>query len=141
MVRYGLVGVFVVDSNLTIKTVYVSPSRFDELLKQSLLYLLAWVQRTTLVAPKYNNIKALLSNGINMNYELNNKLIMDYLTRSSEDRRPLVDINNKNGKFGHQDMVGSSVYITETGACYYLFVDVKHGEHVDTIPLLSLNNV
>lgn len=150
MVKYGLVGSFVVDRNMTIRTVSVNKIKFNEMLKKSILHILAWIQRTALISNKFPNLRSLLIDGVSFDYELNRKLILYYATRTSTEKINIEDIKNTKGHHCSSQIINNNIYISAIphgdkinieDTKYMIFVEIEHEKHKDIVPLLSLNDL
>lgn len=146
---YGLIATFAVDRRISIKTVKVTRDVYDKMLRQSLIYLLGWAQRTVLLSDRGFALKEKLTRGVSLNYEFNRYLISYYEMVDGSRRWPSLPISNDRGNYGAKDVCDAPLIVTQVDSDKYLvFVPIRHGAlgpesegHVDLIPLLSLYDV
>lgn len=132
---YGLIRTFVLDKKMTIKTILVSSAVAPQLLRNSILRLLSWIQRTSLVTKGHYTLKENLEKGVIFNYETNKKLINYYLNNNSVE----PSLSTITGKYSINDIVGNEIYVTkQTNDIYILMVKINHNNHTDIVPILSL---
>jgi hypothetical protein len=140
---YGFTGSFVVDKSMNIKTVRVGEKTFKKMLKYSILRLLAWLQRTMLIAREHYNLKRKLIQGIKMNYDLNKSLINYYLCMKKRNLNEIQLHDPDCQPFSSDHVVGDSLYATSiSNDTIGLFACVNHkGNHYDLVPLACLSDV
>lgn len=139
---FGLVGNFVVNKQMEIKTIRASREHFTKLLRYSIFRLLAWIQRTVLISGESYFIKHRLLRGMNFDYETNKNLINYYLgiNRRKVAERHLAD--SEAASYSWRDIVGDKIYmIPVSNNLFGLFVIVNHEEHKDLIPLVSVSDL
>ncbi len=132
---FGLIRTFVIDKNMTVKTMSVSSHDEPRLLRNSIIRLLSWLQRTALVREGHYNLKSNLEKGISFNYETNKRLIGHYL-----DNKHIKEVIKSNiGKYKLNDITSNEIYVVKKNInVYILMVEHKHGIYQELVPLLSL---
>ena len=77
-----------------------------------------------------------------MNYELNKTLIMYY--EAVKTKYVEFDLDCVKGEWNFADIVGNTVILTryrEDDDKYLLFVTIKHEDHFEMVPLLSIGDL
>lgn len=132
---YGLLRTFVIDKNMTIKTLSVKIDEDAIMLRASIFRLLIWLQRTVLTQKGHYTFKAKLEQSITFTHDTNMKLINYYLTYKNMP----YNIEPKIGKYNMGDVLGNNIYVLkQTSDVYMLMVMISHDRHKDLVPMLSL---
>ena len=159
---YGLVGTFVIDNQMTTRTLRVSAATYNRLLRSSLFYLLGWLQRSALISDQDNSFKRKLSyapsslsgpqgpggGGIresihHLDWQLNAQLINYY--HSTKARYSPREIN-VSGTHGINEVIGNTIYTTEENGKVMLLVEVSHTNssgqlHTHYLPIIYLREL
>lgn len=140
MVSYGLIGTFVVDAAMTIKTVRVSREIYNIMLRRSLIYCLYWFQRNILLSDRGALLKERLSKGLLFDDKFNKRLINYYETFNGNLNMEKNIFDEIKSSFGIDDILNEKILAASCdNGKYLIFVPVNNKNHKDYIPLLSVN--
>lgn len=155
MVHYGLVGTFVVDREMTIRTVRVTASAYEKMLRRSIFYLLGWCQRAVLLSDRGFALKERLCQGLHLDYDLNKYLLSFFESMKVKYAAKTIPSCGSRGRYALKDINEGDIAITPyqgfpvegteyaKGATKYLiFVKLDGKSKAATwMPLLCINDI
>ena len=139
MALYGLVDTFIVDKKMKAETLRVSCSTYNRLLRNSTLYILAWMQRTALISDFDNTVKHKFIEGKRKLDRILHKQLINYYFTMKERYVP-IEIQNA-GRYSIDQTVSNNVYAEITNNKILLLLEVSNNNKNIYVPLIYIKEL